>query len=259
MHESESDSLPFSLTLPRPESKSTICGETLELGTSLHQTHTGRSLRHYEPYPKQRRFHEVGGAHIVGPDCPSGCDGSPHRERMLMGANQSGKTWCGGAEAAFHLTGQYPSDWTGKRFRRATRGWIGCDTFPNVRDGAQRVLIGEPKIESEWGSGLIPRDLIVDTTRAGGGVPDLLGYVVVRHVAGGLSTAAFKSYDQGRKRWQGETLDWVWFDEEPPEEIYTEGLTRTNTTAGPVWLTFTPLEGMSRVVHKFIEDVGGLR
>ncbi|HWM49505.1 MAG TPA: terminase family protein [Xanthobacteraceae bacterium] len=177
---------------------------------------------------------------------------------MLMGANQSGKTWCGAAEAAFHLTGLYPDDWIGRRFVGPTRGWIGCDTFPNVRDGAQRVLVGEPKLESAWGSGLIPGHLIAGSARATG-TPDLLDYVLVRHTSGGVSSAAFKSYDQGRKRWQGETLDWVWFDEEPPEEIYTEGLTRTNATGGMVWLTFTPLQGMSRVVHQFIEDTGGLR
>jgi phage terminase large subunit-like protein len=216
-------------------------------------------LFRYRPYAKQLRFHEVGGEHAVGPDCPPGCEGRPHRERMLMGANQSGKTWCGAAEAAFHLTGRYPEYWRGKRFARPTRGWVGCDTFPNVRDGAQRVLVGEPKLESAWGSGLIPGSTITATARARGNVPDLLDHALVRHVSGGVSTVAFKSYDQGRKRWQGETLDWVWFDEEPPEDIYTEGLTRTNTSSGPVWLTFTPLEGMSRVVHKFIEDVGGLR
>jgi phage terminase large subunit-like protein len=37
-----------------------------------------------------------------------------------------------------------------------------------------------------------------------------------------------------REEWQGETLDWVWFDEEPPLDIYTEGLTRTNRSQGPV-------------------------
>jgi phage terminase large subunit-like protein len=66
----------------------------------------------------------------------------------------------------------------------------------------------------------------------------------------------FKSYDQGREKWQGETLDVVWFDEEPPMDIYMEGLTRTNATGGMVYLTFTPLLGMSDVVHMFITDCG---
>ena len=230
-----------------------------DLVAQLARDTTGVHLLQYRPYPKQARFHAVGGTHAVHPDCPPGCSGRPHRERMLMGANQSGKTWCGAAEATLHLTGLYPPGWSGMRFTRPTRGWIGCDTFPNVRDGAQRVLVGEPKLESDWGRGLIPAHLLAGTARARGGVPDLLDHVLVKHTSGGISTAAFKSYDQGRKRWQGETLDWVWFDEEPPEDIYLEGLTRTNATGGVVWLTFTPLEGMSRVVHTFIEDVGGLR
>jgi phage terminase large subunit-like protein len=48
----------------------------------------------------------------------------------------------------------------------------------------------------------------------------------------------------------------VWFDEEPPEDIYTEGLTRTNVAMGPVFLTFTPLLGMSEVVKRFLIDPG---
>jgi hypothetical protein len=43
---------------------------------------------------------------------------------------------------------------------------------------------------------------------------------------------AFKSYEKGREKWQGETLHGVWFDEEPPLDIYTEGKTRTNATNG---------------------------
>ena len=47
-------------------------------------------------------------------------------------------------------------------------------------------------------------------------------------------------------------MDWVWLDEEPPPEIYTECLTRTNVGNGPVWITFTPLLGMSETVRRFL-------
>jgi hypothetical protein len=40
----------------------------------------------------------------------------------------------------------------------------------------------------------------------------------------------------------------VWFDEEPPLSVYSEGLTRTMTTKGLVMTTFTPLKGMSETV-----------
>jgi phage terminase large subunit-like protein len=64
----------------------------------------------------------------------------------------------------------------------------------------------------------------------------------------------FKAYEQGRAAWQGETLHGVWFDEEPPLDVYLEGLTRTNATGGIVMLTFTPLKGMSDVVRMFLSD-----
>ncbi len=46
--------------------------------------------------------------------------------------------------------------------------------------------------------------------------------------------------------------DWLWQDEEPP--VYTEGLTRTNLTRGPVWITFTPLLGMGAVVRRYLNE-----
>ncbi len=36
-------------------------------------------------------------------------------------------------------------------------------------------------------------------------------------------------------------------------DIYTEVLTRTNATKGIVWITFTPLLGMSEVVRMFLD------
>ena len=65
----------------------------------------------------------------------------------------------------------------------------------------------------------------------------------------------FKTYEQGREKWQGPTLHGIWCDEEPPMEIYMEGLTRTNAVANSrVILTFTPLLGMSDVVSMFLND-----
>jgi phage terminase large subunit-like protein len=180
-----------------------------------------------------------------------------HRERLLMAGNQTGKTTAGAAEAAFYLTGLYPEWWEGKRFDKPVKAWAGSETSEVTRDGVQRLLVGPPKIESEWGTGLIPGDSIFEWARRIG-IPDALDGIVIKHVSGGLSTLGFKSYDQGRAKWQGETLDFVWFDEEPPVDVYTEGLTRTNATDGIVWLTFTPLLGMSDVVRSFDQECGPL-
>ena len=172
-----------------------------------------------------------------------------------MAGNQLGKTYCGAAELAIHLTGRYPNDWPGRRFDKPVRAWAGSTGFEATRDGVQRLLVGEPKNEELWGTGAIPGDTILATPRANG-VPNGLNGVSVRHVGGDVSILGFKSYDQGREKWQGETLDVVWFDEEPAMDIYMEGLTRTNATGGMVFMTFTPLKGMSDVVEMFIKEVG---
>ena len=195
-------------------------------------------LAQYKPYAKQIEFHNAGAI---------------HRERLFMAGNQLGKTLAGGMEVAMHLTGRYPEWWEGKRFNKPTRGWAASVTNEVTRDGPQRILIGPPEQQEKWGTGTIPGDCIVDTNRATG-ISDALATVVVKHVSGGNSYLGFKAYEQGRKKWQSETLDFLWNDEEPPMDIYTEGLTRTNTTMGPVFTTFTPLLGMSEVVLMFLTE-----
>jgi len=194
-------------------------------------------LADYRPYPKQRDFHAAG---------------AEHRERLLMAANQVGKTLAGGAEAAMHLTGRYPDWWCGRRFDKPTRGWVGSVTGEVTRDNAQRMLVGNPRDRASWGEGMIPGDALGKVSLRSG-IPDALDGVLVRHVSGGWSSLGFKTYEAGRTKWQGETLDFVWFDEEPPMDVYMEGLTRTNASGGVVFITFTPIFGMSDVVHMFME------
>lgn len=120
----------------------------------------------------------------------------------------------------------------------------------STRDTLQRLLLGRP---GEWGTGTIPQACIIDIKRAQG-VPDSVDCVFVRHVSGMVSRLYFKSYEKGRSKLQGETLDFAALDEEPPLDIYTEVLTRTNATKGIVWITFTPLLGMSEVVRLFLQN-----
>lgn len=190
------------------------------------------ALFFYKPYAKQAAFHFAG---------------SRFRERLLMAGNQLGKTYAAGNEVAMHATGLYPEDWTGKRFNRPVRGWVGSVTSELTRDGAQRILLGPI---GKWGSGCIPKSLIKEVKRARG-VPDAVETILIEHVTGEVSQITFKAYSDGREAWQAETLDFIWFDEEPPEDIYVEGVTRTNNTKGVVFLTFTPLLGMSNVVMRF--------
>jgi phage terminase large subunit-like protein len=192
-------------------------------------------LEDYRPYAKQRAFHAAG---------------KEYRERLLMAGNQLGKTLAAGMEYAMHATGRYSTGWSGKVYDRAIVGWAAGITGESTRDNVQRILLGRP---GAYGTGSIPKDSILDITPARG-QPDLQDSVKVRHESGGVSHIALKSYEKGREKWQGETLDMVWFDEEPPLDIYLEGLTRTNSTVGPVFVTFTPLLGMSDVVKRFLID-----
>ena len=193
-------------------------------------------LRDYRPYAKQREFH---------------LEGAVYRERLFMAGNQLGKTYAGAAEAAMHLTGIYPDWWDGRRFSHPITMLAGSESYELTRDGVQRLLVGPPMNQEDWGTGYIPHSAIVATTRRSG-VSGALDTVTVRHVSGGVSTLYLKAYEQGRGKWQATTVDYVWFDEEPPEDVYFEGITRTNATGGSIAVTFTPLKGMSAVVARYI-------
>jgi len=197
-----------------------------------------RALEFYRPYPKQKEFHDAGGDPNI-------------KERLLKAGNQVGKTMAASFETAYHLTGKYPDWWKGKRFTKPVAFWAGAPTGQLCRDNPQRLLIGRP---NDLGTGAIPESDIVDMKRAPGNVPDLMETLVVKSIFGGTSSLTFKSYDQGRLRWQGESLDGVWNDEEPPADVYSEGVTRTNATKGIVYTTFTPLLGMSSVVVRFLKE-----
>lgn len=190
------------------------------------------ALMFYRPYPKQVEFHAAG---------------QKYRERALIAGNQLGKTLGAGSEVGIHATGMYPDWWTGKRFSKPVRGWVSGVTGESTRDNPQRILLGSVGAQ---GSGTIPKPCILKTSAARG-VPDAVETALVKHKSGGTSQITFKAYSDGREKWQGESLDFVWFDEEPPLDIYTEGLTRTNATKGVVFCTFTPLLGMSDVVMRF--------
>jgi len=201
-------------------------------------------LEDYKPYPKQMLFH----AH-----------GAKYRERLFSAGNQTGKTFSGAAELAMHLTGRYPPWWTGIRWSRPTSWLAGSVSGELTRDGMQRLLVGPPTIESQWGTGMIPGDMIAQQPKRRAGIKDAIDAVVVNHVQGGQSVVQFKSFDQGRAKWQASTVDGVWMDEEPPYDVYEEAITRTNTTQGPVFITFTPLLGMSQVVTLFFTKPGNTR
>lgn len=178
--------------------------------------------------------------------------GVQHRERAAMAANRIGKTeGLGAYETALHLTGLYPDWWPGHRFNRPINGICGGDTGTTTRDILVRKLLGPPE---DRGTGMIPRETLGKIAPASG-IPGHVDFALVKHVSGKDSFLQFRSYDQGREAWQGTERDWVWLDEEPPMDIYTEALLRTMTTKGLLICTFTPLKGLTDVALGFMPEL----
>lgn len=194
-------------------------------------------LELYKPYPKQMEFHTSGSLPGI-------------KERMLMAGNQFGKSLSAAYEMAYHLTGLYPDWWQGKRFDAPITAWAASTTSQGTRDAVQRLTLGDI---GRWGEGSIPKHLIVEVKKSPHGVPESVETVLVRHKGGGISQLTYKTYDQGRSRWQGMTLDAIWLDEEPPSDVYFEAITRCNARPNAtIFMTFTPLMGMSDIVKRYL-------
>lgn len=215
-------------------------------------------LEFWQPYAKQREFIAAG---------------KTHKERLLSAGNQLGKSEVGGDEVATHLTGLYPADWPGRVFDKPNDWWAAGVSTTVVRDVQQTKLCGEPGVDELLGTGFIPRHCFVGKpTLARGAVANSYDTCQVRHFRishqardndptdDGISTLQFKSYEQGRQKFQGKTLTGgVWWDEEPDEDVYTEGNARWSATDGMSLMTFTPLKGQSKVVMKFTRERSPLR
>jgi len=228
------------MTIPKRSEALAQLQETLEAALARR---TERRLDFFEPYAKQQAFLDAG---------------ATHRERMLFAGNQYGKSEVGADEMALHLTGEYPDDWMGRRFDHPVRAWAANETGLLARDVQQKKLCGEPGVDSAFGTGFIPKAAFTDKPTLARGVTDAFDTIFVQHktngVVDGVSIMKFKSYEQGRTKFQGETLDVIWLDEECPMDIYTECLARITMTGGMVYTTFTPLKGKTDLVCRFLDE-----
>lgn len=198
-------------------------------------------LRLFKPYEPQKEFFNLG---------------ATKRERLFMAGNQTGKTVSGAFEVACHLTGLYPDWWQGKRFDQPTRGWIGGVTSETVMEKPQSELCGLWNDPSAFGTGFIPKDMLVGRTLSHG-TSGSFDSITVKHVTGGYSAATFKAYADGVAKWQSATLDWVWEDEEPPADIHGEAMTRL-TGNGVLFVTCTPLQGVTTFIRRFLSPAPGM-
>ena len=216
------------------------------------EVHNGAEFHPRHLYPKHLEFLRMG---------------KLYPERCAMCANRVGKSYSmGGYETALHLTGLYPEWWEGRVFDRPVTCWAAGKSNPTTRDIIQKILCGKVEadgpIKALSGTGLIPHHTMKRITWQRG-TADMIDTLRVLHeTAGdsggkvnGESQITLKSYERGRGSFEGDAVDVIWLDEECPLEIYEECLYRTMTTGGVIYLTFTPLEGLSETVLQYLPDM----
>lgn len=195
---------------------------------------------YYKPHAKQQAFHHAGAL---------------YKERLFLAGNRCGKTFAGALEMAMHLTGHYPPWWQGKKFAQPIQAWAASNTTESTRDILQKAYLGD---DEKGKLGSIPKHLIEKITYKRG-VTGSVDTLYVKHKSGGVSTLGFKSYDQGREKFQGTSRHFIHLDEEPEMRLYEECLLRTLDVGGHVILTMTPLKGMTEICQHFLSETSNQR
>jgi phage terminase large subunit-like protein len=193
-------------------------------------------------YPSQLEFFAAGS--------------SGGHQRLIYGGNQVGKTLCCAAEVAWHATGDYPDFWVGKRFNKPLRIWVVGESVILVRDTLQRQLCGG----QDFGTGTIPLESFGRKPIMVPGGTGAVDTCFVTHATDGnvdgTTTITFKTFEQRRERLQSETVDLIWVDEKPDEQIYSELLARTAATDGHLIVSYTPVgaSGAAGLTYRFLSE-----
>jgi phage terminase large subunit-like protein len=123
------------------------------------------------------------------------------------------------------------------------QGWVVSLSQQVQRDVAQKKILRylrKDKIE----------DVVMLSGRKDSPENGIIDFIRVKNELGGSSIIGFKSCDQGREKFQGASLDFVWFDEEPPKDIYDECRMRVIDRRGDLFGTMTPLKGRTFVYNE---------
>ena len=158
----------------------------------------------------------------------------PKRNRWVFGGNRSGKTECGAVECVYMARGVHPY----RENRKDVQGWVVSLSAQVQRDVAQKKIL--QYLRKDW-----IEDVVMQSGRKDAPEGGVIDFIRVKNVFGGVSTIGFKSCDQGREKFQGASLDFVWFDEEPPKDIYLECRMRVMDKRGDIFGTMTPLKGLT--------------
>jgi phage terminase large subunit-like protein len=198
---------------PKERKIATLEDAFTELGNTLQRVAISPNVNSYIPHKKQVMFHSA-----------------VEETRLYIGGNRSGKTTGGIVEDIWWLTGKHPYIETPDPLSRPVMGRLVSVDFIN---GIKKIIIPQLK---QW---LPPSELHGGTWFTAYSESER-----VLTLANG-SQLELMSYDQDLDKFAGTSRDFIHFDEEPPEDIYTECQARLIDRKGRAWITMTPVEGMT--------------
>ena len=158
------------------------------------------------------------------------------RNRWVFGGNRTGKTECGAVEAIWLARGNHPF----RQNKPDVVGWIVSLSTRVQKEVAQDKIL--KYLNKSWIEQIIMKEGRRESPEYG-----VVECIVIKNVFGGLSKIYFKSCQEGRDKFQGASLDFVWFDEEPPKDIYYECRMRVLDKCGDIFGTMTPLKGLTYI------------
>ncbi len=158
------------------------------------------------------------------------------RNRWVFGGNRSGKTECGAVESIWLARGIHPY----RKNKKDVFGWVVSLSTKVQKEVAQEKIL-------KYLDKNFIEEIIMNTGKKNSPEYGVIDTIVIKNVFGGLSRISFKSCEEGREKFQGTSLDFVWFDEEPPEDIYNECKMRVLDKCGDIFGTMTPLKGQTYI------------
>jgi len=161
----------------------------------------------YRPYPIQETVHKSDKSIV-----------------FFFGGNRVGKTQMGAAEMVWYLLGDHPF----KEIKPPISAWACCLSTDVQMEASQ------PKIMA-----LLPQEEIRK-------IYYLRNGIIQRIELKNGSNLTFKSYEQGAEKFQSAGKDIIWFDEEPPQDIFKESIIRREAGKDlKVICTMTPVNGLT--------------
>jgi len=161
---------------------------------------------------------------------------STKRNRWLFGGNRTGKTECGAVETIWLSLGIHPY----KNNKNSTDCWVVSLSNRVQKEVAQaKILKYLPRNSIE--------EIVMSEGKRSNPENGVIECIIVKNIFGNQSRIWFKSCEEGRDKFQGASLDFVWFDEEPPQDIYCECKMRVLDRCGEIFGTMTPLKGFTYI------------